>query len=533
MFWLDLLVIVVVAGISAAYSRYYLHMLQLESYQLDGYQRWLNKNRDKLVGATLNLGIWTTLGEVVLNLFLNMVIGETAARVTSTLLALAAFGIIAGELTVRLYQVPAKKPFVLTRRMKRLYAALIVLTILGASLLAWIGVPVFLLFVAVPYLTYLAGLVMQPIERRINDGFLREAREKLEARSDLIKIGITGSYGKTSTKFILQAILQEKFDVLATPSSFNTPMGLTRVIREKLEDHHQVFLAEMGARHVGDIQELCDLVHPGYGVLTSVGPQHLETFGTIENVAHTKYELIENLPDDGVAFFAADGDWCDRLFAETKIEKYRAGLGSGYLSMYAENITVGPHGSSFTLCDAEGGRVRANTKLLGRHNIANIVLSAMVARRLGLSLNEIARGIGRAKPVEHRLQLIEGAGGVTVIDDAFNANPVGAKAALDVLHDFPGRHIIVTPDMVEQGEQEEEINRRFGMQVADSADIAIFVGNKRSKPMVDGAREKGMARDKVLVAATLSEATTMIGRLCVPGDVVLFENDLPDNYSES
>lgn len=118
---------------------------------------------------------------------------------------------------------------------------------------------------------------MQPVEKGINNHYLNDAKAKLAARDDLIKIGITGSFGKTSTKFVLAAILSEKFDVLATPSSFNTPMGLTRVIREQLEPHHQVFIAEMGARHVGDIKELVDLVHPKYGMITSVGPQHLET----------------------------------------------------------------------------------------------------------------------------------------------------------------------------------------------------------------------------------------------------------------
>ena len=262
----------------------------------------------------------------------------------------------------------------------------------------------------------------------------------LEARKDLIKIGITGSYGKTSTKFILAAILGEKYSVLPTPSSFNTPMGLTKVIRTQLEPHHQVFIAEMGARHVGDIKELCDLVRPEYGVLTSVGEQHLETMGNIETIASTKFELIEGLKPGGAAFFGADdGGWCDKLFARARGEKHRAGLGSGYLSMYAEDITVGPSGSRFTLSDGEGGRVTCETKLLGKHNIQNIVLSCAVAKRLGMTMEEIARGVLRAQPVEHRLQLIKGANGVIVIDDAFNANPSGAAAAFEVLGSFPGK----------------------------------------------------------------------------------------------
>lgn len=134
--------------------------------------------------------------------------------------------------------------------------ALGVVSLAGTAVLNFLGLPGYLLFIATPYLALVAGYIMQPVEKGINNHYLNDAKAKLAARDDLIKIGITGSFGKTSTKFVLAAILSEKFDVLATPSSFNTPMGLTRVIREQLEPHHQVFIAEMGARHVGDIKEL-------------------------------------------------------------------------------------------------------------------------------------------------------------------------------------------------------------------------------------------------------------------------------------
>ena len=532
MAWLDGLSIVVVAAVCAVYSRFYLHMMQLESYQLDGYRRWLSKNRDKLLGWTLNLGVLATLTVVVLQLLLNMLMRESASRVVSTLVTLAGFVAVAWRLNLMQYKTPEKKPFVLTARMKRLYAALCLCALLGCLFLSGLGLPVYLMFISVPYLALVAGWLMAPIEKRVNQFYFNEAMEKLQGRSDLIKIGITGSFGKTSTKFILKAILSQRYDVLATPASFNTPMGLTRVIREQLEPHPPILLAEMGARHVGDIAELCQLVQPQYGVLTSVGEQHLETFGTIEQVAATKNELIEALPQDGAAFFAADGAWCDKLYQRCAIEKYRAGLSGGYLALYAEDIQVGPFGSRFTLCDAEGGRVQCQTKLLGRHNIQNIVLCCAVAKRLGLTLEEIAKGVAKAEPVEHRLQLIPGAGGVTIIDDAFNANPVGAQAALDVLRDFPGRRLIVTPGLVEQGEKEYELNYKLGMQLAGSCDAAILVGRKRCQPILRGALEGGMRQSQITLVGNLNEATAVLARLGRPGDVVLFENDLPDNYNE-
>ena len=515
---------------SVLVARYYLHMFQLESYQLDGYIRWLKKHSEKHLGWTLNIGVGAGAAYYVLGLFLSLFVGE-ARWMVSGILTLIGFSAGAFLLDRSLHSVKEKKPLVYTARMKRLYAAVALVAVLGGLILNLIGLPGVFLFVGVPYLTLAAGYLMQPVEKAISNYYLNDAKKKLDARTDLIKIGITGSYGKTSTKFILATILEEKYDVLATPSSFNTPMGLTRVIREQLADHHQVFLAEMGARHVGDIKELVDLVHPGYGMITSVGAQHLETFGSVDKVADTKFELIEGLPADGMAFFAADGGEVDKLYERAKVKKYRAGLKGALLDMRADDIEVGPEGSTFVLRNSLGEKVTCTTRLLGRHNIQNIVLACSLARQLGLTMEQIARGVGKIKPVEHRLQLIPGAG-VTVIDDAFNSNPVGAKAALDVLSGFPGRHVVVTPGMVEQGEQEDEINRRFGAQMAYACDIAILIGKKHTAPIVEGLLNGGMAQDKIYVVSSLDEATAVIGQIGQPGDTILFENDLPDNYTE-
>lgn len=533
MSWLYTIESILVAAISAITCRYYLHMLQLESYQLDGYNRWLGKNRDKLLGWTLNIGVIAVISKLLLPLILALFMGRNAADIVSTAIVLIGFGAAAWRLGETQYITPPKKPLAYTPRMQRLFAATCLIAALAALFLGGLGIPPYLIFAGIPYLALAAGHLMQPVERRVNLFFFNDARKVLEARKDLIKIGITGSYGKTSTKFILAAILGEKYSVLPTPSSFNTPMGLTKVIRTQLEPHHQVFIAEMGARHVGDIKELCDLVRPEYGVLTSVGEQHLETMGNIETIANTKFELIEGLKPGGAAFFGADdGGWCDRLFARARCEKYRAGLGSGYLSMYAEDITVGPLGSRFTLSDGEGGRVACETKLLGKHNIQNIVLSCAVAKRLGMTMEEIARGVSRAQPVEHRLQLLAGANGVTVIDDAFNANPSGAAAAFEVLQSFLGRHVVVTPGLVEQGEREEELNCRFGQQMGAVVDVAILVGPKRTKPIARGLLSVDFDENNLHIVSSLAEAQKVIAQIARPGDVILFENDLPDNYSE-
>ena len=358
-------------------------------------------------------------------------------------------------------------------------------------------------------------------------GFFRDAQRRLDARPGLIRIGITGSYGKTSTKFLLGTILSERYNVLVTPSSFNTPMGVTRVIRERLQAYHEVFIAEMGARHVGDIAELVELVHPTVGLLTSVGPQHLDTFGTLENIKKTKYELIEGLPADGLAVFARDGAICEELYARCQLARKRL-AGEG---VRVENLTVGPFGSRFELVEGDA-RVSCETKLLGEHAIGNLLLCAETARGLGLSLEEIARGVRKCSPVEHRLQLIGGKGGVTVIDDAFNSNPRGAQAALRVLARFPKRRIIVTPGMVELGGEEDAFNEAFGREMAGSVDVAILVGRRHTAPIRKGLLEAGFDERCLHVVGSLEESTQVLGALVRAGDTVLYENDLPDNYSE-
>ena len=531
---MKIVIAVLSALLTALVSRYYLHMLQLESYQLDGYVRWLKKNHSRQSGA-LTIGVGATAGYYALRLILRVFLSAAASEIAAGIIALAGFGLFAVLLDRAFHMQPEKKPLTYTPRMKRLYAALIVIALLAALMITLVfKLPGFIVFVAAPYLPLAAGACMKPVEKKISDHYLQDAKRKLDDRPDLIKIGITGSYGKTSTKFILATILSEKFDVLATPSSFNTPMGLTRVIREQLEKHHQVFLAEMGARHVGDIKELVELVHPRLGLLTSVGEQHLETFGDIETVASTKFELVEGLPENGAAFFAADGAWVDRLYERATCEKFLTGTQGMSLDMKAEDISVGAEGSSFTLSDKRTGeKIECRTKLLGRHNIGNITLACMVARYLGLTMEEIARGVSKLEPVEHRLQLLPGANGMTIIDDAFNSNPVGARAALDVLSAFEGRRrVVVTPGMVEQGEKEEEINRRFGAQMANKCDEAILVGKKHTQPIVEGLRAGGMTDEHIHVTASLDEATAVLGQIGRANDVVLFENDLPDNYNE-
>jgi len=379
-----------------------------------------------------------------------------------------------------------------------------------------------------------ANYIAKPIEKKINHKYYEMAAEKIRSMKGLTSVGITGSYGKTSTKFALAALLNEKYNVLNTPESYNTPMGISRIINDKLTDEHEIFIAELGATRTGDIDEVAVLTNPKIGILTSIGPCHLETFKSIDNIMRTKYELIERLPDDGTAIFNYDNEYVKKLADKTFKKKLLYGIkNTEDTDVFATDIKVGNTGSIFTLCINGLGTIECETKLLGEHNILNILAGAAAARVLGLSLEEISRGMSRIESVEHRLQLIDQGMGVIVIDDAFNSNPDGAKAALDVLNSFRDkRKIIVTPGMIELGDLEEEENKKFGENIARVCDIAVLVGKKRTAPIYNGLKSKEFNESNLYVVNSLNEASELLKTLTKVNDVVLFENDLPDTYNE-
>lgn len=528
-----------VAVSSLLASRSLMHYFQLESYQFAGYFRTLRRNLGRAVLPGAIMTVYLTLLLLIHRSIDRFMAQGNLLRVLPGAAAVA-LAILGGWWCRSILQVKkAKKPFVVTMRVKRTYIVsfLVFTLLLAAAGLALTGEEPKLYLLGLfpllmPLWVALGGLCAWPVEKLVSEMYFRDAQRKLAARPDLIKIGITGSYGKTSVKFILGAILQEKFQVLVTPSSFNTPMGVTRIIREKLMPAHQVFVAEMGARHVGDIRELCRLVHPHHGVLTSVGPQHLDTFHTIDRIKSTKYELMDAIPDGGCCFFPDDGAICRELFDKTRKEKRLCALyGADDADVWASDVTVSPSGSAFTL-HTMNDEIRCETKLLGEHNIQNILLAATVGLHLGMTLRQVARGIARITPVEHRLQLIPSTG-VTIIDDAFNSNPNGAKAALRVLREFPGRRIIITPGMVELGDGEDEFNHEFGLYMAECVDVAILVGRKHTSPIAKGLREGGFDEKNLHVVSSLDEAAALLRQIGHAGDVALFENDLPDNYSEN
>lgn len=419
-----------------------------------------------------------------------------------------------------------------TPRLIRLFCALVVIAFLISRLVIFAGSKLviagtvcglylmFLLPALIPLLIVAALIFVKPLESIIARRFISRAKSRLDERQGLIRIGITGSYGKTSVKNMLAALLGDA--AYATPASYNTPMGICKAVNDMPADV-KYFLCEMGARRTGDIAELCGIVRPRVGVITGIAPQHMQTFKTLDNIIAAKGELIESLPCNGAAVFNGYDENAVKMYRNCSIRKrYMTKKG-----VYFENALLTPRGSAFDLV-CENERASCELPLIGRHNIQNFCLAAQVCLALGMSLQEVAARAKYIKPVPHRLEVIDTGRGITVIDDGYNSNVRGAKAALDALAGFDGRKIVAAQGFAEAGNKDAEFNIRLGEQIAAVADIAILIGVK-AKLIEQGLTAHFFPRENIYITSSLTAAREIFGRILLRGDVLLIENDLPEN----
>lgn len=504
-----------------AYARavlFYLHMFQLNGYKPNEQVSWIIKNRKKTVPLFIALIL------AVCALLIPM------GAITMLFLFMPVFLIF----SFCYRQKNAKKPLVFTARVKRLLVtvSLVTLAVLAVMFLFHginnIIFAAFILYFLSPFVILLANLINKPVELSVNRYYINDAKKILKSMPDLTIIGVTGSYGKTSVKFYLNTLLRAKFNVLMTPESYNTPMGIVKTIRGQLRATHEIFICEMGARYIREIKEICDIVHPKHGLITSIGPQHLETFGSIENIVKTKFELADSLPSGGMLFLNGDNDLVRTNNKNSGAIFYGIDSGNKYS---ASDLKVSERGTEFSVTAPDGETCCYITKLIGRHNVTNILGAIAVSHSLGISLKELVTPVRKLECVPHRLEL-NIAGNTVMIDDAYNSNPNGTKVALDTLSYFDGIKIIVTPGMIELGPKQDEYNYEFGKDISAVCDYAVLVGEKQTKSIHKGILDSGYAEDKVFVAANLNEALGFVNGLPDTGKrkIVLLENDLPDNY---
>lgn len=434
-----------------------------------------------------------------------------------------------------------KVPLNFTGRIKRLYMTTTFLYIVAILICACLSKQsnayyLFLLGILMYFnnlVVVFANFINVPIERMVNRHFKRKAEKKLEDMQHLDVIGITGSYGKTSSKNILNEILSVKYNVLPTPKNYNTPTGLMITVNEYLDKFNDFFIAEMGACKVGEIKELCNLVHPKYGILTKVGVAHLETFGSEENIQKTKFELIESLPKDGIGILNADDEKQVSYSLKNNVKIIWIGIeNKKKADVYADNIKLSHAGMTFD-CHFKGEKkvIQFATKLLGKANIYNILASVALGKELGIGEEELKLGVKKVNPVEHRLQ-VKRYYDKYLIDDAYNANPEGTKMALDFLELMPGKKIVISSGMIELGPLSEKIHKELGAYMASIVDIAILIGEKQTKPIVEGLLENKFKKANIVVYSDIQEALQYIKEKELKDAYILLQSDLPDAFNE-
>ena len=518
--------------------RHYAHMFQLNSYHAAPQLKWLLKSKD-ILGT---YAMFTSLIPTALYVWLLSASRENAEDWLIRLCVAAAVIVIYNVcMTVSaLRKPPAKKPLVFTPRVTRMAVTSVILYLLyiflirfqpwfmPAPLPTFLSVSPILAFLILP----LSNLANTPLERSINRKYIGEAKEIMQNWGGTT-VGITGSFGKTSVKYFLTKLFEMKYNTVMTPESFNTTLGVVKTVRGEIKNTTEIFVCEMGAKGVGEIKEICDIVHPKHSVITSVGKQHLESFGSVENIIKTKFEIADAVTD-GYIFLNYNNEYI-RANAEKYKDKKIVAYGTENADYTATDISVSDKGSQFTLTMPNGEKVILQTSLIGSHNIENITGACAVAHTLGVEVPEIVFGVKKLAPVPHRLELRASPQGDIIIDDAFNSNPAGARAALDTLYLLDGVRFLVTPGMIELGKAEAAENEALGAYAAGKCDAAVLVGEKRAVPIKKGLLSAGFPEDRVKICRTIQDALKFVYEYDVSAfenkrRVILLENDLPDNY---
>jgi len=514
-----------------------LHMLQQNLYNENNrYLKWLFKNFSQFLSVDLINIIISIAGLFILYNF--PIVTNIFVFISTLLLVYAGLKYKKKILTDQ-----NKKPLVITARIKRLLVTVCILYFIPLILyvsgyfvakISWLLLLILNLLICFnPLIVFLANIINFPAERMVYHFYKRKAKKKLAMMNNLQVIGITGSYGKTSSKNILADILNIKYNALPTPKNLNTYYGLIMTVNNYMDKFTDIFIAEMGAYVRGEIKGLCQLVKPKYGILTRIGTAHLETFGSEENIIKAKFELIESLPSDGFGILNGDDPKQVSYHLKNNVKTIWIGIYNQDVDFLATDIKYSNQGTTFKILFKQTGKEQEfQTKLLGEHNVYNILSAVACGYMLGISIEDLVKAVKTVRPIEHRLELKK-IGNFYQIDDAYNSNPIGAEAACKILGMMDGLKVVVTPGMIELGPMEYELNKKFGEQIAKVADYAILIGKKRTKPIYEGLLAGNFDKEKIIILNDVRQSYTFISKLaCDELVYALYENDLPDTYNE-
>jgi len=392
---------------------------------------------------------------------------------------------------------------------------------LNTETIFWFSFGILIFDILTPLIFSLLVLAFQPLAVFLRNRIIKKAKKKREQFNNLLVIGITGSYGKTSTKEFLATVLSERFNVLKTKEHQNSEVGISQCILNELKPEHKVFIVEMGAYGRGGIKLLCDIAKPKIGILTGINEQHLALFGSQENIIKTKYELIENLPSDGIAIFNGNNKYCSELYGKTNISLKKI---TNY-DIWAEDIQVEREFILFRARSKDGDLANFRVNLLGRQNIGNILLAACCAKELGMTLEEISRACLKIKPEQGAMKFLK-KNGLIVLDASYSANPVGVIGDLNYLKIYPGKKVIVMPCLIELGKASKQAHKRIGRKIGEVCDLAIVTTKDRFK-------EIKQENKNILLIENPKNIVVKLKEFCKDGDVILLEGRVPKKVIES
>lgn len=392
-------------------------------------------------------------------------------------------------------------------------------------------IPIYFVLYSVfsPFFLIFANVLFSPLEAYSRNKLIKSAQNKQRKLKDLKTVAIVGSFAKTSTKNMLYTLLWKDFYTVKTPKSYNTAVSIARSFLRDVKETTQIYIVEMDAYHPGEIKQLCQILKPDLGVITAIGAQHLERFGSMEKLAKTQFELADTLPKDGILFLNADDEWTNALYpAYDGIKQVFFGMNEGR-DVQATDIKVLSNTTEFAL-RLKNEKIKIILPLTGEHHALNFASAAAMAYHLGLPLKQIQERASLILPTEHRLE-VKKAGHLTIIDNSYNTNPTAARSSLKLLKETKGSEkIVITPGLVELGEQSEVENKLLGKEIAEVVDMAIIVGEYAKDAIRSGLKEAEFPSEKTHFVKSTARALDMVYKNAKKDAVILIENDLPDQY---
>ncbi len=361
--------------------------------------------------------------------------------------------------------------------------------------------------------------LLYPVDIFVKELMVFFAKNKLKKLNNIKIIGVAGSYGKTGMKDLIATVLEEKYHVVKTPESFNTPIGIARTILTQVDDKTEILVIEMGEYYSGDIKNICKIAPPQIGVITGINEAHLERLKSIDNSIRTIFEIAQNMKPNGI------------LVLNGKDKNIKNNY-KKFLSDQAAYLYSAKGKAEFNE-DAPGFIYQKMFfPILGQYNLDKIDGVIHIAKKLDLTDKELQNGLKKIKTPAHRLQpVLNREKNILVIDDSYNGNPDGVEEAVKTLSLFKKRRkIFVTPGLVEMGSKSEDVHQRIGKRLNDVIDIAILIKNSVTPDIEKGLIMTGFDKNNIIWFDSMMEAQNSLGSILRSGDVVLFQNDWPDNY---